>query len=146
ICLLPPRKSSIKNLDLNISILNISSLFHFGTFCCRSKRFSTFVSMRKRRREGEEEGRRWKGGGGSEVEGIKEEEGRRWNESKKRRVGGGREGEEEGRTWKGGGGSEVEGIEEEEGRRWRRGGGCGGENEEEGGRLEVEGKSEDGRK
>ncbi|CAN1844136.1 Transcription factor MYB102 [Linum perenne] len=42
ICLLPLRKSSIENLDLNISVLNVSKLFHFGTFCCRSKRFNTF--------------------------------------------------------------------------------------------------------
>ncbi|CAN1125169.1 hypothetical protein LINPERHAP2_LOCUS2763, partial [Linum perenne] len=86
-CLLPSRKSSIKNLDINISILNVSPLFHFGTFCCRSKRFSTFVSMRKRSREGEEEGRRWKEsrrrwkGGEQEgwrVRGGREEEGQRW--------------------------------------------------------------------
>ncbi|CAN1144975.1 hypothetical protein LINPERHAP2_LOCUS14419, partial [Linum perenne] len=72
ICLLPPRNSSIENLDLNISVPNVSPLFHSGTFCCRSKRFSTFISMRKRRREGEEWRKRVRGGrnrgeGGSEV-------------------------------------------------------------------------------
>ncbi|CAN1249105.1 hypothetical protein LINPERPRIM_LOCUS6990, partial [Linum perenne] len=80
ICLLPPRKSSIKNLDLNISVLNVSPLFHFGTFCYRSKRFSTFVSMRKRRRRG---GRR-------RVRGGREEEGRRRRREDGRREEGGR--------------------------------------------------------
>ncbi|CAN1152372.1 hypothetical protein LINPERPRIM_LOCUS28893, partial [Linum perenne] len=67
ICLLPLRKSSIENLDLNISVLNVSKLFHFGTFCCRSKRFNTFCFNEELEEggEGEEvEGRRRREEGG----------------------------------------------------------------------------------
>ncbi|CAN1306141.1 hypothetical protein LINPERPRIM_LOCUS26724, partial [Linum perenne] len=66
ICLLTPQNSPIENLDLNISVLKVSTLFQFGTFRFRSSTFC--FNEGGGGRGSEEEGWRWRGGeGGSEV-------------------------------------------------------------------------------